>query len=747
MQSLLHLALTSGLAFTLPAAAQSLDWTAAYSKADASLAKLSQQDKVNIVTGAGWLKGPCVGNTPAVSSIGYPEICLQDSPLGVRNATGVTAFTPGIQAAATWDVDLIRQRGEYLGAEAKGCGVHVLLGPVAGPLGKQVRGGRAWEGFGPDPYFTGIAMEATIDGMQSSGVQATAKHFILNEQEKNRETMSSDLDDRTIHELYLWPFADAVRAGVASVMCSYNKINGTWACENDAVMNKLLKDELGFQGYVLSDWNAQHSTVASANTGLDMTMPGSDFVGGNILWGPALSSAVNDSQVPESRLDDMVTRILAAWYLVGQDSGHPAINLQADVQSNHKDNVRAVARDGIVLLKNTESILPLQKPKTLALVGSAAIVNPQGANACSDRGCNTGTLGMGWGSGTAEYPYLVAPYDALKNRTATDGTTLSLSSTDSTSDVASTVSGADAAIVVITSDSGEEYITVEGNVGDRNDLNPWHNGNELVQAVAAANNNTIVVVQSVGPLILETILALPGVKAVVWAGLGSQEAGNALVDILYGATNPSGKLPYTIAKAATDYPSNITSGDDTYPEGLFIDYRHFDQSNISPRYEFGFGLCKSWSKESVMRTILLMHISITAYTNFTYSGIAVNSTATSGPATGAVGLGGRTDLFENVATVTATITNSGSVAGAEVAQLYISLPSGSPASPPRQLRGFDKLPLDAGASGTVTFNLRQRDLSYWDVATQNWVVPQGSFVVSVGASSRDLRLNGTITVS
>lgn len=285
--------------------------------------------------------------------------------------------------------------------------------------------------------------------------------------------MSSRVDDRSMHELYLWPFADSVRAGVSSVMCSYNKINGTWACENDNALNKLLKQELGFQGYVMTDWDAQHSTVQAANTGLDMTMPGSDFNGGTILWGPQLTSAVNSGQVAQSRVDDMVRRILAAWYLVGQDAGYPPINIQANVQGDHKTNVRAVARDGIVLLKNTGSILPLKKPAKLALVGSAAVVNPSGANACTDRGCNTGTLGMGWGSGTSEYPYLSAPYDALKTRTSSDGTTLSVSSSDSTGNVASTVSGADAAIVVITSDSGEGYITVEGNVGDRNNLDPW----------------------------------------------------------------------------------------------------------------------------------------------------------------------------------------------------------------------------------------------------------------------------------
>ncbi len=474
----------SALVVQSAAAADVADWTTAYSKAGSAMAKLSQNDKVNLVSGIGWNKGPCVGNTGAVGSIGFPSLCLQDGPLGVRFGTGVTAFTPGIMAAATWDTELMRQRGQYMGAEAKGCGVHVLLGPVGGPLGKHAQGGRNWEGFGPDPYLTGAAMAETIQGMQSAGVQACAKHFILNEQELNRETMSSTVDDRTMHELYLWPFAEAVRAGVASVMCSYNKINGSWACENKRIMTDLLKDELGFQGYVMSDWNAQHTTNGAANGGMDMTMPGSDYSGKTILWGPQLNSAINSGSVSKARLDDMARRVLASWYYTGQDGSYPAINIKANVQASHKDNVRAVARDGIVLLKNANGALPLAKPKKLAVIGSSAVVNSQGMNACKDQGCNTGALGMGWGSGTANYPYFTSPHDALRARAAADGTQITLSSSDSTSSV-SAASAADAALVFITADSGEGYITVERNAGDRNDLDPWHNGNQLVAAVAA----------------------------------------------------------------------------------------------------------------------------------------------------------------------------------------------------------------------------------------------------------------------
>ncbi|KAK8105300.1 hypothetical protein PG999_008659 [Apiospora kogelbergensis] len=721
--------LATVLASASVAASQSTaDWAAAYDKANAALAKLSSQDKVNIVTGVGWNKGPCVGNTPAINSIGYPQLCLQDSPIGVRYGNSVTAFAPGIQAGSTWDRELMRQRGQFMGEEAKQSGVHVLLGPVAGPLGKIAQGGRNWEGFAADPYLSGIATAETVEGMQAAGVQANVKHYIANEQELSRDTISSNVDDRTMHELYLWPFADAVKANVASVMCAYNKLNGTWSCEDDKSLNGLLKKELGFQGYVMTDWNAQHSTEQAANAGLDMSMPGSDYNGNaaSILWGPKLTSAVSSGRVPQARVDDMVRRILGAWYLTKQNGGgYPSPNFNANVQGNHKTNVRAVARDGLVLLKNEGGILPLKKPAKLALVGSAAANNPQGINACVDRGCNTGALGMGWGSGTANYPYFVAPADAIRARAQSDGTSVTVQASDSTS-AASSARGADAALVFITSDSGEGYITVEGHAGDRNNLDPWHSGNQLVQAVAQANENVIVVVHSVGPVVLETILALPQVKAVVWAGLPSQESGNALVDVLYGATSPNGKLPYTIAKREGDYGTSVSRGQsDSFSEGLYIDYRHFDRANIAPRYEFGFGL---------------------SYTNFTYSGIAVTGAPKAGAATGAIVSGGRADLFETVATVTVTVANSGAVTGAEVAQLYVGYPS-SVTAPPKQLRGFEKLPLAAGASGTATFALRRRDLSYWDVSQQNWVVPSGAFTISVGASSRDIRQTATLTVS
>ncbi|OMP86911.1 putative beta-glucosidase L [Diplodia seriata] len=724
----------------------STDWPAAYVKASAALAQLNQTEKAGIVTGVGWGNGPCVGNTYAVPKIGYPSLCLQDGPLGVRYAANVSALPAGVQAASTWDRELIYQRGLALGKEAKGLGVHVQLGPVAGPLGKYPEGGRNWEGFSPDPYLTGISMFETIVGMQDGGVQACAKHYIGNEQELNRTTISENIDDRTMHELYLWPFEDAVKAGPASFMCSYNKLNGTWACENDKALNGLLKEELGFQGYVMTDWGAHHTTVESANSGLDMSMPGTDYnkTPESLFWGANLTAAVDAGSVEQERLDDMVLRILAAWYALGQDDpAYPEVQFDSWVEGNkggyaapqaqHNEIARAVARDGIVLLKNDNAALPLKAPASLAIVGDDARVNPDGPNACVDRACNNGTLAMAWGSGTSEFPYLIGPIDAIRARAS--NTTIIASTTDDATAGASAAAAAATSIVFITSDSGEGYLTVEGVDGDRNDLDPWHAGNELVAAVASAAgggaNPVIVVVHSVGPVILESVLSHANVVAVVWAGLGGQEQGNALADVLFGDVAPSGKLPYTIAKDAADYGVEIGGPDvdDGFEEGLYIDYRHFDKAGIEPRFEFGFGL---------------------SYTNFTYSDLVVSPAAASNASTTtappyANGTAAAADLYAPIATVTATIANSGAAGGAEVVQLYLSLPEGIEA-PPRQLRGFEKIALQPGESGAVEFVLRKKDASYWSVGEQRWVLPTGEFGVAVAASSRDLRLEGTLVV-
>ncbi|KAK1229387.1 hypothetical protein PQX77_007564 [Marasmius sp. AFHP31] len=731
------------LALGATAAAQqpSAEWAAAYTKAKAAVAKLSLKDKVNLGTGVGWMKGHCVGNTPAISSINFP-----DSPLGVRFADLVSAFPAAINAAATFNRTLIRQRGAAMGQEFRGKGIHVALGPMMN-IARAPAGGRNWEGFGGDPYLSGEGAYETIMGIQSQGVQACAKHYINNEQEHARDSSSfsskiTDNPSRTQHEIYALPFLRSVQANVASVMCSYNKINGSFACENDKMLNGVLKSEFGFPGYTMSDWAATHSTL-SVNKGLDMTMPGDiTFGSGTTYFGDTLVQAVNNGQVSQSRIDDLATRILAAWYLLKQDSGFPAVNFDSwningpgnshvNVQGNHKDVIREIGRASVVLLKNSRNTLPLQKPKTIGVVGNGAGPGSKGPNGYTDRGGNDGVLAMGWGSGTADFPYLTDPLSAITTRARTDGTTVSSSLSDSDLNAARNAArGKDVALVFITADSGEGYINVEGNAGDRNDLKAWHNGDALVQAVASVNSNTIVAVNSVGQIDMEAWITNANVTAVVWNGLPGQEAGNAVTDVLYGAYNPSGRLPYTIGKSINDYSAKVVYSDNVAEinysedalEGIFVDYRNFDRSNIQPRFEFGFGL---------------------SYTNFTYSGLSISGstggrTPTSGP-----GSSLDSGLHQKVVTVTFTVQNSGSVAGHEVPQLYITLPSSANAAP-RNLKGFDSVFIAPGQSKSVSLQLSRFDFSVWNTNTQRWEIPSGQATIAIGASSRDIRLNGTI---
>ncbi|ONH65029.1 Beta-glucosidase 1 [Cyberlindnera fabianii] len=266
-------------------------WQAAYAKARDVVSEMTILEKVNLTTGTGWGSGPCIGNTGSVPRLSIPSLCLQDGPNGVRFTDFITSFPSGLAAGSSFNRDLIFNRGKAIGREAKVKGVDVLLGPTIGPIGYKAQGGRNWESFGSDPYLQGVAGALTVQGVQEEGVVACARHFIGNEQERFRQenewtggdwdrlsaSINSLIKDRVMHEVYLWPWADVVHAGVGGVMCSYNRVNGTYACLNSYLLNYLLKEELGFQGFVVSDWGAQHTGVDSALAGLDMTMPGEIF--------------------------------------------------------------------------------------------------------------------------------------------------------------------------------------------------------------------------------------------------------------------------------------------------------------------------------------------------------------------------------------------------------------------------------------------------------------------------------------
>ncbi|KAJ7059386.1 glycoside hydrolase superfamily [Mycena amicta] len=828
------------------------DWASAVARARKFVAQLTIEEKVNVTTGVD-IFGRCVGNTGTIPRLNWPGLCMEDSPLGVRFADFASAFPAGINAAATWDVDLIKARGVAMGQEHRGKGVNAALGPMTN-MGRQAAAGRQWEGFGSDPFLAGVATAATVEGIQSVGVIATVKHFIANEQEHFRggsegfPIYSSNLDDKTLHEVYLWPFAEAVKAGVGSVMCSYNLINQTQACQNSKLMNGVLKEELGFQGFVMSDWAAMINGVQPALAGLDMNMPG--FIGygigdqnsgnpsiaTNSWWGAQLITMVNNGSVPESRVDDMVTRIIATWYKLGQDKNYPEVsfsqltqntflngqlvNKHINVQDDHYKLIRQIGAASTVLLKNTKNALPLsvKKLKRVGVFGSDAGPHPAGPNACSDgtsdKGCDEGTLAMGWGSGTANFPYLIDPYAAINAHIQSINPTVVVEGVLSDYAFAQNTpvaTNADTCIVFVNADSGEGYINVGGNQGDRNNITLWHGGEALIENVAGQCANTIVVQHAVGAVTVEDWIDHPNVTAVLQAGIPGQETGNAIVDVLFGdspqATNPSARLPYTIAKQRADYPADIlyTSNEPsgvnpqiTYEEGVNIDYRWFDAKNIAPRFEFGFGLSyttfgysglhvsshgrrgvehatttahsaapvsSSASHPSASANVSSVHsissslsvsvpassgslnasASVPASSGFLSASASASATASASPPSSSPisDIGGPAALYSQLATVSFTLKNTGHLAGHEVAQLYLTFPA-SYQEPPRLLRGFTRVQLSAGQSKTVTIPLRAKDLSVWDVVKQQWVLVQGQVGVVVGASSRDVRLTGTL---
>lgn len=631
-----------------------------------------------------------------------------------------------------------------------------------------------------------------------------------------------------MHELYLYPFSDAVRAGVVSVMCSYNQINNSYACQNSAVINGLLKDELGFQGYVVSDWGAVHSGVATYLAGTDMLMPGdgNNFNDGLSWFGKNLTIAVLNGTYSENLLDDKVIRIMAAYFKLQQNVSYPLpnfnsfneqqygflyngdtayteLNQYVDVREQHALVAQQVNQESIILLKNINSTLPLRSGvRWLNIVGEDAAPAKYGANGCTDRGCDTGTLGTGWGSGTANYPYLITPLESISARAQSQGSLVyTITDNYAYAEINKTVSLPNTtSLVFINSDSGEGYIQVDGNEGDRNNLTAWHAGDQLVQTVASNCDNTIVIVHSVGPIIMESWVEHPNVTAIVWAGLPGQESGNTLSSMLYGDYSPSGKLTFTIAKNASDYGHKLLYAPNApIPQYNFttsnIDYRYFDANAIVPRYEFGYGLSytsfsiipgsvqlisnatyaprssfpvgepaapqippTNTTAEQALFPANFSKVKLYNYPNldqvseatpngiYPYPYTTTNSTFQPSPAGG--GPGGNPSLYDVLYRVSATVTNTGSVAGAEVAQLYLSFPNSTTfPTAPNQLRGFQKVYLTPQQSGQVTFDVTRKELSVWDTTIQNWRFLPGEYVFKVGDSSRSLQNVGSVILN
>ncbi|KAE8148639.1 glycosyl hydrolase family 3 N terminal domain-containing protein [Aspergillus avenaceus] len=746
-------------------------WEHALAQAKEFVEKLTLEEKSWMATGQ---PGPCVGNVLPIPRLNFTGLCLQNGPQCIEEGTYSSVFISGVSAAASWDRKLLYDRGYALAEEHKAKGSHVILGPIAGPLGRSPYDGRTWEGFAADPYLTGVCMEETITAMQDAGVQANAKHFIANEQETQRnptyapdanattyiqDSVSSNVDDRTLHEIYMWPFANAARARVASFMCSYNRLNGSHACQNSYALNHLLKGELGFQGYVMSDWGATHSGVASIESGMDMTMPGGFTLYGEMwtegsYFGKNLTAAVENGTVSTDRLDDMIVRIMTPYFWLGQDKDYPSVDASVgplnvdsplytwlynwtftgptnrDVRGNHSEMIREHGAASTVLLKNERNALPLRKPRNIVVAGNDAGPITQGSAIHSNY--EFGVLANSGSSGSCRFSYISTPLDAITARARKDGALVQtfLNNTQITEEGMTSLWNPelpDVCLVFLKAWSEENV--------DRRSLDLDWNANAVVAEVAKNCNNTIVVTHSTGVNVMP-FADHPNVTAILAAHYPGEEAGNSLVDLLYGDVNPSAKLPYVIAYNESDYNAPLTTDvltNGTYDwqswfdEKLEVGYRYFDAHNLPVRYEFGFGL---------------------SYTTFDLASLTGKAVATANlsalPAQRPIQPGGNPALWEKVFTLTAVVTNTGTVDGHAIPQLYVAFPKSTPAgTPPSQLRGFDKVWVPAGETKTVTFDLMRRDVSYWDVVAQDWRIPTGQFTFHAGFSSRDFRANTT----
>ncbi|KAK5129063.1 hypothetical protein LTR85_000396 [Meristemomyces frigidus] len=771
------------------------EYQESYEKAKAFVAQLSNSQKVSIIT-AGDVNG---------TNFTWTALTNKDAFAGMNNQYYVSGFPMGNALAQTWDRDHMYAEAKASGREFYLMGYNLVNGPVAGPLGRTPWGGRQPEAFSPDPYLSGIAMEHTIKGMNSAGVVTSGRHFLLNEQETNRSTAtttttstvySSNADDKTLHELYLWPFADGTRAGMGAVMCGMTKVNGSLSCENGDLISTLLKEHLGFPGMVFPDVNSQSTSYLSANAGLDY--------GSSTYWTTEiLEAGIANGSFTQARLDDMAIRNVIGYYFAGLDSGKEPSEASTteyrNVRADHAMLIRKVGADSLSLLKNNKANgggLPLDKPMVISIFGAHAgpcMAGPNQAFSVEGSSGDTyqGHLASAVGSGQLSFSYLATPYQALSLRAAADGSmfrwlmndtyTSSSSSSSSSSTTPSTGSDGGATSTNGTAPGGTDSSTGNssssmtmgggapggssstgggvGNLGSGTSVTPSFadyatdsdvclvflnafsgeggdrgelanaDQDAMVKTVAENCNNTIVIINTPGPRLVDQWIENDNVTAVVYGGILGQESGNAIVDVLYGDVNPSGKLISTIAKNENDYPVKICyTAECNFTEGVHIDYRYFDANNISVRYPFGHGL---------------------SYTTFDYGSASASKSDEKALAskypTGDMTLGGYADLFDEVVRVSLSVKNTGSVDGSEVVQLYVAYPDAAQ-QPVRQLRGFEKVAIASGSSSKVVFSVRRRDISYWDVDAQQWAIASGDYTFSVGSSSRDLRSTATLAL-
>ena len=689
------------------------------SEIDSLISLMTLEEKI------GMLHGNSMFASGGVERLGIPELKMVDGPLGIREEISrnswasaglkndfATYYPAAGGVAATWNPELSYTFGNSVGQEARARDKDMLLSPAINII-RTPLGGRTYEYFTEDPFLNKKLAVPFILGVQDNDVMVCVKHFAANNQETNRGTVDVLMDERTLREIYLPAFKAAITEGNAySVMGAYNRFRGDYLCENDYMLNKVLRDEWGFKGVVVSDWAAVHSTVKSLKNGLDIEM-GTPKPFNEYYLADKLIAAAKAEEISEEEINKHVKRILHVLFQVKAISGTNRVKGSLATEAHYKD-AYDIAAESVVLLKNEKQILPLK----LDGVNSIAVI---GNNAIKKNASG----GFGAGVKTKRE---ITPLEGLQNRLPknikinyAEGylERYSENNNDQKEDVThngpipvneldpikleeALIAAKNSDVAIVFAGSNRDY---ETEASDRTNLKLPFGQEELIKKVLAENPNTIVVMIAGAPFDLKEVEK--NASSLVWSWFNGSEGGNALADVLLGTLNPSGKLPWTMPKNIEDSPAHATNsfpGDEsvTYKEGILVGYRWFDTKKIEPLYPFGFGL---------------------SYTNFEISDLKTDKPSY---------------LLDDNIEVSFSIKNAGNTDGKEVAQLYVSNPTSSVEKAAQELKGFKKVFVKSGDSKNVTITLPIKELAYYSEVKKEWVVEPGTYNLKIGKSSRDI---------
>jgi beta-glucosidase len=660
------------------------------------ISQMTLEEKASLCSGLDFwhLKG--------IERLGIPSLMVTDGPhglrkqaqgadhLGIYNSVPSTCFPSAAGMASSWNRELIEKVGIALGEECQAEDVAVLLGPGVN-IKRAPLCGRNFEYFSEDPYLASEMAAGHVKGVQSQGVGTSLKHFAANNQEHRRMSTDAVVDERTLREIYLASFEGVVKQSQPwTVMCSYNKVNGEYASENEYLLNEILKDEWGFEGFVVSDWGAVNKRAEGLAAGLELEMPSSNGIGDQ-----KIVDAVKSGKLSEEKLNKAVERLLRIIFMAVD---HKKENAVYDKDAHHQ-LAREMARESMVLLKNEEAILPLKKEGTIAVIGEFA-KKPRY---------------QGGGSSHVKPTKLENIVEEIEktagkhtNVLYAQGYSLDSDEIDGTLIAEAKEVAAQADTVILFAGLPDRY---ESEGYDREHLRMPENHSLLVEAVAEVNRNIIVVLSNGSPIEMPWI---GNVRGILEAYLGGQALGGAIADLLFGDANPSGKLAESFPKQLSDNPSFLNfpgEGDKVeYKEGIFVGYRYYDTKKVEPLFPFGFGL---------------------SYTAFEYSNLSISQKEIQDTETVAVSV---------------TVKNTGDRAGKEIVQLYVKDVKSSFNRPEKELKGFEKVDLQPGEEKTVTFLLNKRAFAYYNVEMKDWHVETGEFEILVGESSQEIVLKDSIVV-